>query len=207
MKLNAKIIVGLMLVIFGMSLMFILAAPSAKMKKEAAKRKEIAKYATITDEATWNLANSCAGFQQVSEKKFGDGIVFMPKLHNDIAQLSDSFRNNIAESNIKIVPLPDKDSPISEKFLKLCMVHKWSSMNQIQQGISNGPQSNKAKVDRMWAEVPQATRDKIDAQLAENQRVYEKLNKFGGFYSYKGLYTKSPDMVGVIMTGRAVQSP
>jgi hypothetical protein len=205
MKMNSKVLFGALFLLLGIVFVVILSRPSAKENRRLKLTKEIEKNAIVTDEATWKLANSCTGFQQVSGKKYGDGIVFMPTYGGDIAQLADDYRANISLTNIKVIPLPDKNSPISEKFLKLCLVHNWNSRNPIQQGIANGPQSNRLKIEKMWDEVPEQVKRMVDGQLVENQRIFEKLGKYGGYFSFKGMYAKAKTYVGVVMSGRTVQ--
>ena len=176
--------------------------PGAKAKRHDRLIKEFAKYSTIADQATWKRLQECTSFQQVSGKKYGDTFVFMPALRCDIAELAGSFTSPISEANVRIIPLPDKDSPTSEKFLKLCLVHHWDASNRVQQGIANGPRSNQARVDRMWEEVPIVIRTKTDAQLKENRRIYEELGKYGCYYSYDGIITKAPYVAGVITNSR-----
>lgn len=167
-------------------------------------KKEALAHSKESDAATWALISKCGGFDQVTSKDKGKLIVFMPTKGNNIAELADAFRQNVSPVNVRIVPLPASNSPVSEKFLKVCMAYKWNAENAVQQQIANGPAANKKRIDQLWNAVDPAKRAKIDQQLKENAKVFQTIKAMGGHLRFENVYLQSENLGGVVTAGNLV---
>lgn len=179
--------------------------PSHQETKLTQFKKEALAQTKESDAAIWTQVEACSGFDQVADKKNGNLIVFMPTKGNDIAELADAFRQEVSPVNVRIVPLPDPNSPVSEKFLKVCMAYKWNAKNEIQQGVANGPAANKKRVDELWNAVDPAKRAKIDQELKENAKVFERVKSMGGHLRLNNVYLQSENMGGVANASRLIE--
>ena len=200
MKANSQILVGVGLLVASTGLILALpkhrlgAGSNLKARTEAiAKMSKIAK---ASDEGMWLKLEKCSGFQQTSGHRQGDVTIFMDGSDYDIKQFSTQFTDYNCWSNLTIIPLPNPAKPNAEKFLKLCLLHKWGATSVKQATLAKGMTPTNPEVDKLWDQVSAADKAKVSKQLADNVAAHQALGDFAGYYRFKGIYFKSKEYIG-----------
>ena len=167
---------------------------SSKAREEATSK--MSKIAKPSDEATWLKLEKCSGFQQATGHRQGDVTIFMDGSDYDIKQFTTQFTADECWSNLTIIPLPNPAKPNAEKFLKLCLLHKWGANSVKQVELAKAMTPTNADVDKLWDQVSAADREKVTKQLDENLAAHQALGDFAGYYRFKGIYFKSKEYIG-----------
>ena len=106
--------------------------------------------------------------------------IFIPSLNNNIAVLGrlSTVRPGLGGYSIFLVPLPDRESPTSEKAVGMGLIYNnfWRVPDLI--SAAADIRSNVSVIDEKWSHFDDTNRAKIKKMLGENADVQRKLGKF-----------------------------